>query len=58
LASAFVVQHSLIDVQLPIAILTIRHLIAAGDIDLNGVMHLIAGRARNAANATGAAIGC
>jgi hypothetical protein len=29
-----------------------------GDIDLNGVMHLIAGRARNAANATGAAIGC
>ena len=57
LASAFVVQQSLIDVQLPSAMLTVRRMIAAGDIDENGIMHLIAGRARNVANATGACIG-
>jgi hypothetical protein len=57
LASAFVVQQSLIDVQLPSAVLTVRHLIAAGEIDVNGAIHLIAGRARNVANATGVAIG-
>jgi hypothetical protein len=57
LASAFVVQQSLIDVQLPAAMLTVRRMIAAGDIDENGIMHLIAGRARNLANATGAAVG-
>jgi hypothetical protein len=57
LASAFVVQQSLIDVQLPSALLTIRRLIAAGDLDMNGVLHLIAGRARKVANATGAAVG-
>lgn len=57
LASAFVVQQSLIDVQLPSALLTVRRMIAAGDIDENGVLHLIAGRARNVANATGAAVG-
>jgi hypothetical protein len=57
LASAFVVQQSLIDVQLPSALLTIRRLIAAGDMDMNGVMHLIAGRIRKVADATGAAVG-
>src|SRR5690348_4477729 len=57
LASAFVVQQSLMDVQLTSAMLTVRHLIAAGKIDVNGAMHLIAGRARNVANATGAAVG-
>ena len=57
LASAFVVQQSLIDVQLPSAILMVRRLIAAGDMDVNGVVHLIAGRAQNVAHATGAAIG-
>jgi len=57
LASAFVVQQSLIDVQLPSAILMVRRLIAAGDMDVNGVVHLIAGRAQNVARATGAAIG-
>jgi hypothetical protein len=57
LASAFVIQQSLMDVQLPSALLTLRHLISAGEIDVSGVMHLIAGRARNVANATGAAIG-
>lgn len=57
LASAFVVQQSLMDVQLPSAVLTVRRLIVAGQIDVNGAMHLIAGRARNVANATGAAIG-
>jgi hypothetical protein len=57
LASAFVIQQSLMDVQLPSALLTLRHLISAGEIDVSGAMHLIAGRARNVANATGAAIG-
>jgi hypothetical protein len=57
LASAFVVQQSLIDVQLPSAMLTLRRMIAAGDIDETGIMHLIAGRVRKVANATGAAVG-
>jgi hypothetical protein len=57
LVSAFVIQQSLMDVQLPSALLTLRHLITTGEIDVNGVMHLIAGRARNLANASGAAIG-
>jgi hypothetical protein len=57
LASAFVVQQTLIDVQLPSAMLMVRRLLAADNMDMNGVMHLIAGRARNVAHATGAAIG-
>lgn len=57
LAMAFVVQQSLMDVQLPDAMLTVQHLMAAGEIDVNGAMHLIAHRARNVANATGVAIG-
>jgi hypothetical protein len=57
LASAFVVQQSLIDAQLPSAILMVRRLIAAGEMDMNGTMHVIAGCARHAAHATGAAIG-
>ena len=57
LASAFMVQQSLIDAQLPSAMLTVRRLIAAGDMDMNGVMHLVVGRARSVANATGAAVG-
>ena len=57
LAKAFMVQQSLMDVELPSAMLTVQHLMAAGEIDVNGAMHLIAGRARNVANATGVAIG-
>jgi hypothetical protein len=57
LASAFVVQQDLMDVPLPAAILMVRDLVTAGQLNANGVMHLIAGRARNTANATGAAIG-
>jgi len=57
LASAFAVQQSLVDVQVPSAMLMVRHLIEAGKIDVNGAMHLIAGRARKVANATGVAIG-
>jgi hypothetical protein len=57
LAGAFAVQQSLMDVQVPSAMLTVRHLIEAGKIDVNGAMHLIAGRARKVANATGVAIG-
>jgi hypothetical protein len=57
LASAFVVQQSLMDIPLPSAMLTVRHLIAAGSIDVNGAMHVITGRARNIAHATGAVIG-
>lgn len=57
LASAFVVQQRLMDVHLDSAIPTLRTLVATGNIDVNAVMHVIAGRARNVANATGAAIG-
>ena len=57
LACAFVVQQSLIDAQLPSAMLTLRHLIAVGELHVNGAMHLIAGRARTVANASGVAIG-
>ena len=57
LASAFVVQQRLMDVQFPCAIPTLRTLVATGNIDVNAAMQVIAGRARNLANANGAAIG-
>jgi putative methionine-R-sulfoxide reductase with GAF domain len=57
LASAFVVQESLMDAQSRSAIIELLHLIMAGELDADGAMHLIADRARNIANATGVAIG-
>jgi putative methionine-R-sulfoxide reductase with GAF domain len=39
------------------AIVEVQRLIATGEIDVDGTMHLIADRARNVANATGVAIG-
>ena len=57
LASAFVVQESLMDTQSLSAIVEVRHLIVAGKLDVDGAMHLIADRARNVANATGVAVG-
>jgi hypothetical protein len=39
------------------SIVEVQRLIATGEIDLDGTMHLIADRARDVANATGAAIG-
>ena len=57
LASAFVLQESLMGTQSLSAILEVRHLIATGELDVNGALHLIADHARNVANATGVAIG-
>lgn len=57
LASAFVVQESLINVQSGSAAVEVLHLIMAGELDVNGAMDAIADRARNVANATGVAIG-
>jgi hypothetical protein len=57
LASALLVQQSLIDVELSSAILTVRQLISAGKLDAGGAMHLIAARTQNVANATGVALG-
>lgn len=56
LASAFAVQKSLVDVYWPSAIPEVRRLIAMGALSATGTMHLIAGRARNVAAATGVAI--
>jgi putative methionine-R-sulfoxide reductase with GAF domain len=57
LASAFVVQESLMDAQSRSAIIELVHLIMAGELDLSGAMHIIADRARDVSNATGIAIG-
>ena len=54
LASA---QESLMDAQSRSAIVEVRRLILTGEVAANGVMQLIAERARNVANATGVAIG-
>jgi hypothetical protein len=56
-ASAFAVQQSQIDTQSLSAIVEIERLIARGELDASGAMHLIADRTRNVANATGVAIG-
>ncbi len=57
LARAFVVQEGLTDAQSRSAIVELLHLMVAGELDVDGAMHLIANRARNVANATGVAIG-
>ena len=56
LASAFVVQQSLLDVHWSSAIPEVRRLIASGALGTTGTMHLIAARARSVANAAGVAI--
>jgi putative methionine-R-sulfoxide reductase with GAF domain len=57
LASAFVVQESLMDAQSGSALVELLHVVMAGELDVNGATHLIVERARNVANATGVAIG-
>jgi GAF domain len=57
LANAFAVQQSRVDRQSLSAIVELQGLIAKGELDAAGVMHLIVDRARNVAHATGVAIG-
>src|SRR5262244_716931 len=57
LASAFVVQQSLLDVYWPSVVPELRDLIDSGALSATGTMHLIAGHAQKVANAAGAAIG-
>ena len=56
LASAYVIQQNVLDVQSPSGMLEVRRLIATGALGVTGAMRLIAGRARNVANASGVAI--
>jgi hypothetical protein len=57
LANAFAVQESQMDRQSLSAIVEVERLIAKGELDVDGAMHLIVDCARNVANATGVAIG-
>jgi hypothetical protein len=57
LASAFVLQESLMGTFSLSDIVEARHLIATGKLDANGAMRLIADHARKVANATGVAVG-
>jgi hypothetical protein len=57
LANAFAVQESQMDSQSLSAIVEVQRLIAKGELDVDGAMHLIVECARNVANATGVAIG-
>lgn len=57
LANAFAVQQSRVDRQSLSAIVELQGLIAKGELDAAGVMHLTVDRARNVAHATGVAIG-
>jgi hypothetical protein len=57
LAAAFAVQESRMDTQSLSAVIQIQRLMAAGDLDLDGAMHLIANNTRNVADAAGVAIG-
>ena len=57
LANAFAVQESQTDSQSLSAIVEVQRLIAKGELDVDGAMHLIVDCARNVANATGVAIG-
>jgi hypothetical protein len=57
LANAFAVQESRVDRQSLSAIVELQGLIAKGELDAAGAMHLIVDRARNVAQATGVAIG-
>src|SRR4029077_15675971 len=56
LASAYSVQESGMDTQSLSALLELDQLIAMGEPDVDRVMHLVADRARNVANAAGIAI--
>ena len=56
LASAFVVQQSLLDVHWLSVIPELRGLIDSGALSATGTMHLISGHAQNVANAAGTAI--
>ena len=57
LASAFAVQESRMDTQSLSAVIEIQRLIAAGNLDVDVAVQLIADRARRVANAAGVAIG-
>ena len=57
LACAFAVQQTLLDDPSPSAMLGLRHLLVTGQLNLNVAVRLVAGCARNVANATGVAIG-
>jgi hypothetical protein len=57
LACAFTVQRTLLDAHSSSSILELKHLIVTGQLDLKMTMRVIAGCARNVANATGVAIG-
>jgi len=57
LSKAFAVQESGMDSESLTAIVELQRAIATGEADMDRAMDLIAGRARNVANATGIAIG-
>jgi hypothetical protein len=56
LANAFAVQESHMDSRSLSAIVQVERLIAKGELELDGAMHVIVDCARNVANATGVAI--
>src|SRR3982074_2252410 len=57
LANAYSVQQSQVDSQSLSAIVEIQRLIAKGDLDVDGTLHLIVDRTQDVANASGVAIG-
>ena len=57
LANAYAVQQSQVDSQSLSAIVEIQRLIAKGDLDVDGTLHLIVDRTQDVANASGVAIG-
>lgn len=57
LGNAYAVQQSQMDSSSLSAIVELQRLIARGDLDMDGALHLIADRTQNVANATGIAIG-
>jgi hypothetical protein len=57
LAAAFAVQESRMDTQSLSTVIQIQRLIAAGDLDHDQAIHLIAEHTRNVSNAAGVAIG-
>ena len=57
LSNAFAVQECGMDTESLSAIVELQGSIGSGELDVDGAMDLIAGRARNVANATGIAIG-
>jgi hypothetical protein len=57
LANAYAVQQSQVDSQSLSAVVEVQRLIAGGNLDVDGALHLIVDRTQNVANATGVAIG-